>query len=850
MKSKTLLALGAILSLAIVKSTFAFKEAITAPGQSEQAKSLLVSLEKKVKHSIAKATKKTIPAWDQERLTAQCLKDEYEYQKIHQQILLPFNNDFKNNLLSRVSPLLSSDFIGNSMEGAKIVTNKNLEQISFQKYVPTRPKLNSNDFLKGFKKMRDLFSELDFSEIVVTKVKSLPAHRGKENKMIQAQLEGRFDFRGKTKIGGRLQLRGDADIGLKRVGSHWRVNKFQLKNISKLASKNTQFRNVTAQTKLGSLVPRYLRREAIRRGGYAMAVGNYNDDGHLDLFVGTVGESVLLKGGKNLVFEKQSASELESQTLVKAAAFADFNNNGRDELLLVRFAPNEVQSENKRSDILIFNQNKSNKWSKEKTEIKFNRKTAYAMPLAIADFNGDSYLDFYVGFPGAKDFTTLGLAQHPDELTTQGIFLSKRGDLMGDSHKRNFDFVAPEVDDPSKLFPHSALAADIDQNSTMDLIVIDDRGNLSPIYLNRGKGEFEPGHEKIGVGYMDYGMGADVGDLNGDGTADFVMSAVNFNTSARLKSSCQYNWSVQDTIKAGVRGLRSFEGNSNGSFSEATAKMGLDWIGEGAGGVKLFDYNNDGHLDIYVTMGLWSGSAGDSSLDLSAPFVAGSLYGILDDDIKSEVRTDKLVYDSIIPNNDFKSLLFKSDSQSVIMDVLSFYREGNKSPSLAGHQPNRLFRNNGDGTFIEVGYLVGVDSIADGYMAAIFDHNQDGNLDLILRNADPGQSVDQFDPVEVFSNQGVKNNQSIVLELEGSSSNKDGIGALVSAKVGNKVINRQLLAAHGTVQSQKVIHIGLGSHQKADLITIKWPSGLIQTLKNVKAGRVFIYEPDKRISKR
>jgi hypothetical protein len=381
-------------------------------------------------------------------------------------------------------------------------------------------------------------------------------------------------------------------------------------------------------------------------------------------------------------------------------------------------------------------------------------------------------------------------------------------------------------------------------------VVIDDRGNLSPIYENNGKGDFKFSANKIGVGLNDYGMGAEVGDLNRDGRSDFLMSSVNFNSSKRIKKSCEINWSVQNFITAGTSGLRMFEGNKNGTFTDITEKAGLDWVGEGAGGVTLIDYNNDGFEDIYLVNGLWTGSETDQSQDIASYFVAATSLGILENDLKSELRKDHVVYDSI-KGNDFKSLLFRADSQSAIMDILSFYRgdihsgkTGEAAPSLAGAQRNRLFRNNGDGSYTEVGYMLGVDSVADGYMAATADFDKDGQMDLVLRNADPGYKTDQFQPVQVFKNTDSYKKNSVILSLKGTNSNSNAVGAKVVAQIGETKIHRQLIGNKGTVQSERLIHIGLNGNQKINRLDIRWPSGKTQVLFNINQGFHKIVEPE------
>ena len=155
---------------------------------------------------------------------------------------------------------------------------------------------------------------------------------------------------------------------------------------------------------------------------------------------------------------------------------------------------------------------------------------------------------------------------------------------------------------------------------------------------------------------------------------------------------------------------------------------------------------------------------------------------------------------------------------------------------MAGQQRNCLFRNNGNGTFTEVGFLEGVDSIADGYVVSTADLNKDGKMDLILRNGDPGIDKNRFPAVQVFLNQRKIQNKSVTVALTGVRSNKDGFGSILRAKIANQTLVRHLIANNGAVQSEALVHFGLGSNDKIDELTIEWPSGIIQKVKNIKAG--------------
>ena len=165
--------------------------------------------------------------------------------------------------------------------------------------------------------------------------------------------------------------------------------------------------------------------------------------------------------------------------------------------------------------------------------------------------------------------------------------------------------------------------------------------------------------------------------------------------------------------------------------------------------------------------------------------------------------------------------------------------------SFAGFQRNRLFRNKGDGTFVEVGYLEGVDSITDGYVVATADIDKDGRQDLVLRNGDPGHELKGHPIVQIYRNNfPVKN--SLRLDLVGTRANPDAsaVGLTVTVK-GQPVRYRQVITNNGPSQSESTVHVGLGKAKKAEKVVVHWPQG-DQVIRNLKAGTHKIVQPKKK----
>lgn len=649
-------------------------------------------------------------------------------------------------------------------------------------------------------------------------------------------VESRIDLRLQAK-GEKVHERGTVHMVVKKdfKTGKWALHSYEVKEGETLASNKTSFEEVNSFQK--DQLSNHLRKEAIRRGGYALSMGDWDDDGNVDMVVGHLGSVELFKGQNDGTFKKASNAELgiENDTLVKSAVIADFDNDSKKDLLLVRFAPSEQQGK----DIVLY-KNVSNKF-KRVTSIKNRYPAYYAMPSAVADFDKNGMLDFYIGFPGAKDFTVLNKSNHgfegKIEFHPQGLFYNMGQLSFSEVTKEKLPYTKKKnaytdgYPETAAIFPHSSAGIDYDLDGNMDIVVVDDKANLSPLYKNNGSGSFDQVADKIGLTNSDFGMGFTYADLDNDGKLEFIYTNVNFLPAERLTNSLQRNFSDYSSLP-GTNGVKVFKTKDNKNYSDITALTGMNSCGDGVGGVEIIDYDNNGLPDVYVANGLWSGT--DPDQDLSSLFVrANSTYNY---DFQEVLGSSVGIEEA---NTSFMKILMGFQG-----NVETMAHKKGQYPSMAGYQRNCLFKNNGDGTFTEVGYLEGVDSLADGYVIATADLNKDGQMDLVLRNGDPGVEKHRYPAVQVYMNKRKPEAKSVILSFTGTKSNKDAIGTIVQAKVGNKTLTRHLIANNGAAQSEGIIHFGLGSSKKISEMTIRWPSGTVQKIDEVEAGRHHFTEPD------
>lgn len=150
--------------------------------------------------------------------------------------------------------------------------------------------------------------------------------------------------------------------------------------------------------------------------------------------------------------------------------------------------------------------------------------------------------------------------------------------------------------------------------------------------------------------------------------------------------------------------------------------------------------------------------------------------------------------------------------------------------------PDRLLRNRGDGTFDEVPLAGGAAGPAEGLGDAVCagDLDVDGYVDLVVTNGRP--HIDG--PDQVFLNQGAGNHW-LQLDLVGTQSNVEGIGARVVVRAGrHSQLREQGGGMHRRAQDLPRLHFGLGPHDRASRVEITWPDGTLQVLKDVPADQV------------
>src|SRR5437870_753544 len=154
-----------------------------------------------------------------------------------------------------------------------------------------------------------------------------------------------------------------------------------------------------------------------------------------------------------------------------------------------------------------------------------------------------------------------------------------------------------------------------------------------------------------------------------------------------------------------------------------------------------------------------------------------------------------------------------------------------KGHNLSAYERKRYFLNVPGAVrgrdFIDISYLTGADNDGDGRCLVAADFRNNGRLDVVLRQVGGG-------PLIIYENN-FPQRHYLKVSLRGTQSNKLGIGARLMATVnGQPIVREQYPLNSYRSQMPNIVHFGLGDAAQVDRLTIRWPSGQEQELRNVQ----------------
>ncbi len=493
--------------------------------------------------------------------------------------------------------------------------------------------------------------------------------------------------------------------------------------------------------------------------------------------------------------------------------------------------------------------------------------------VAVFDYNNDGYQDVF--FTNGADIDSL-------KKTSPKYF----NRLFENDGKGHFTDVTSKAGLAGTGFDNAAAAGDYDNDGREDIFVGGVHGRH--LYHNEG-GVFTDVTAKAGLAAWDdpqYGplwtVGAAWVDVNNDGLLDlFVVNYLAWDP--KTEPTCEaapgkLDYCHPKFYKPTANQL--FLNNGDGTFRDVSAESGIRAHPGKGMGVGVADYDLDGLPDLFVTNdkmynSLFHNKGGGRfeevafhdgvALTEEGNFISGMGLDFrdLDNDGLPDIALVALDNETFPVFRNLGKRGFADITRSSGMARISLPMAG-YSPTIAdfdndgwkdifvtrGHvqalkaeakvvvdQPNTVFRNLGGGKFgaftAEAGLSVQPPARHRG--SAVADLDGDGRLDVVASALSA--------PAEIWLNDSPGSGHWLELKLEGTSSNRDGIGARIKVTAGGAVqYNHVSFAAGYASSSAAPTHFGLGAERSATLIEIHWPSGIVQELRDVTAGQVLRVE--------
>ncbi|MBI4664707.1 MAG: CRTAC1 family protein [Verrucomicrobia bacterium] len=472
---------------------------------------------------------------------------------------------------------------------------------------------------------------------------------------------------------------------------------------------------------------------------------------------------------------------------------------------------------------------------------------------AVLDYDGDGFMDIYFVNAGPLERVThhaAGTQREPNRLYRN----------IGNGA---FEDVTGKAGVEGAGYGSAAAAGDYDNDGRPDLYVVNVGKNI--LYHNRGNGTFENVTDKAGVGDLGTGIGALWVDVDLDGNLDlFVANYLTFDPN--------YNLYFNPDAYPGPLSYKSefnvlYRNRGDGTFEDISEKSGIRIPGHRGMSVCAFDYNKDGAPDLYIcndaTPNLLlvnDGKGRFQELAVKALVAfnalgeaAGSMTAAIGDcngDLYPDILVSRLGYgslymgrrDGVYEDRMMASGLGALTAQYVGWgsNFLDFDNDGDLDAFIANGDAHHLvgwesllLENKGDGTFTDAAEKGGAYFKAKirARGSYVLDFDNDGKLDVLV--------TAMGDRGFLLHNRSSSAGQWLTLDLQGTKSNRDGFGALITLTVKGKTLASEARCQAGFLgTSDRRVHFGLGEAKSADAIQIRWPSGTVQTLNNVPANQI------------
>ena len=526
-------------------------------------------------------------------------------------------------------------------------------------------------------------------------------------------------------------------------------------------------------------------------------------------------EDIARRAGLNFTLQNGATGDFhQPELMLGGVAALDYNNDGCMDIFFTNGAamPSLQKTGAQYSNRLF--RNNCNGTFTDVTEKAGLAGHGYSMGVAVGDYDNDGYPDIFVAG------------------VNRNILYHNRGDGTFEdvTAKAHLEGIEPHY---GKLWSVAAAWVDIDNDGWLDLVVtnyvqwdpkLEPRcgtpqhplycdpaayhGTPDQMFRNNHDGTFTDITESSGIGaQIGRGMGAAIADYDGDGLPDIFVA-----------NDTVPNFLLHNLGRGKFEEVAMLAGVALNDNGRPVASMGADFR----------DYDNDGLPDLAFTdmvndtyqlfrntgkAPAFEDATASSGLALETRRLTGWGDGLYDFD------------------NDGWKDLFTANSHFPGLE-----RDLGTETAL----PNSVFRNDGKGHFEDVSKTAGAGFQLGGHYrgVAFADFDNDGRVDAVVSNVDG--------PARLFRNVTANAGHWLALKLQGTRSNRDGIGAkvVVTLPNGRKLYNHCTTSVGYASSSEPLVRFGLGDETTAKLVQVRWPSGKVQELHTVEANQILnVKEP-------
>jgi hypothetical protein len=481
--------------------------------------------------------------------------------------------------------------------------------------------------------------------------------------------------------------------------------------------------------------------------------------------------------------------------------------------------------------------------------------------ITVFDYDGDGDLDLYL-----LNGTYLKGISDPDGST----FANTPNELYRNNGDGTFTEVAGQAGVDDRHWSMAAGAFDYDGDGDTDLYVLNFGPNV--FYRNNGDGTFTDVSDSLGLrgpdllnGFTKWSVGVAFWDYDLDGRIDLMVGNFLAFDPAYVSPATPHMMPHPSEYRGQASML--YRQEADGRFTDVTRAMGLFFPDSKCMGLTVFDYDDDGDLDLFqgndhqlnflfrndggrftdvgeasgvaandrgVPTGSMHGSIGDVDGDglidlLVTDLRYGALYRNLGSGLFEDITERSGVAQAFNGRGEWGAALFDFDNDG---DLDIFSANGTAEELIL--QYPLLLENDGTGRFRDIGKGVS-DYFArerSGRTVAVWDFDNDGDRDIIVSHVDlEGTAV-------LLRNDGGNRNHWIGLTLVGVHGPASAVGAKVTVTtVGHAQVAVNQWATSYLSYNDPRLHFGLGRDEAVADIEIRWPSGLLERFAHVAADR-------------